>query len=135
MRDRDRDPTPTVIPAEPGWWAIHADRAAGESERHWFASRVAAWLVDAGRRRHDGEPIASATPILGSVGEGYLSDCDGVLALVHESEMAPDLRAALPWLTATRLEQDARKHLASEREWQARLAQKRAAEASTRGAA
>lgn len=124
----------TVIPAEPGWWAIHADGAAGETGRAWFASRVAAWLVNTCRREHDGEPFATAAPILGSIAEGFLSDCDNVFGLVHESEMTPDLRESLPWLTGEQLDGDARHHLASNRQWTERLAAKRAAETASEGA-
>lgn len=124
----DRDDTPTVIPAEPGWWAIHASDTEGE--RPWHAQRVAAWLVDA-TRRDGGDPLATATPILGSLGESCLSDCDSVLGIVHENEMTPEVRAALLWLTATALEDTARNHVESLRRWEAAQRAKRA----TKGAA
>lgn len=97
--------TPTVIPAEPGWWAIHAD--ASDPERPWCASRVAAWLVDAGRRRHDREAFAFLSPICGGM-EGYMMDTDHCIALLHESELPEDVRARLPWVTGAALDGHAR---------------------------
>lgn len=103
---RDRTHPPTVIPAGPGWWAFHA---VDDPEQPWAAYRVAAWLVSAERRRHDGEAFAMATPLDSSM-EGFLSDSEP-FAILHERELPAAIRERLEWVTPELLNEQAREWL------------------------
>ena len=104
----------TVIPAEPGWWAIHVNESSQPSAPRWFASRVAAWLVTIEKRSRDGSALATARPLMGGVDASEIFDGGSdVIAIVHESEMSEEFHARRSRVTVELLDRTAMENLTS----------------------